>query len=161
MELKGHLARLAGAGAAGAFASTLLFGTTASAQAASSPRAVHYQVVNGNSRNACLQVVITQSGQGRLVLATCDRSAKQVWTIAGGVFKNPATNQCLDGDGSAVYTQRCNTDGYQQWTTTSGSRKYIRHVKSGNYLHAGGGIGDRVGFRPSTGTASRWVIGRV
>ncbi|MEW2411072.1 ricin-type beta-trefoil lectin domain protein [Streptomyces griseoviridis] len=153
MELKGLLARLAGAGAAGAFASSLLFGTTASAQTASSPRAVHYQVVNGNSRNACLQVVIT--------LATCDRSAKQVWTIAGGVFKNPATNQCLDGDGSAVYTQRCNTDGYQKWTTTSGSRKYIRHVKSGNYLHAGGGIGDRVGFRSSTGTASRWVIGRV
>ncbi|MGW1976248.1 RICIN domain-containing protein [Streptomyces sp. NPDC001889] len=149
--------RLAGTGAAMAFGSALLVGAETSAQAAP----VNYQVVNGNSRNACLQLVNVSADRKNLVLATCDRSAKQVWRIAGGVFSNPASGFCLDGDGADVYALRCNGGGYQKWTTTSGSPKSIRHNQSGRYLHADGEAGDQVVFKPTKATASRWVLDRL
>ncbi|MFH8561896.1 RICIN domain-containing protein [Streptomyces sp. NPDC017988] len=157
MELKGHLARLAGAGAAIPFGSTLLVGGATPAQAAP----VYYQVINGNSSNACLQVVDAQTGKGNLVLARCDRSAKQVWTISGGIFRNPASGHCLDGNGADVYSHPCNGGGYQKWTTTSGTAKSIKHNWSGKYLHADGDIGNQVVFRPTIETASRWVFDQV
>ncbi|MFI5940773.1 RICIN domain-containing protein [Streptomyces uncialis] len=157
MELTGNLLRLAGAGAAIALSATPLVGAP-SAQAAP---VVNYQVVNGNSRNACLQVVNAHTRTGNVVLATCDRSAKQVWRIGGGIFRNPASNHCLDGNGTDVYTTRCNTDGYQKWKTTSGSPKYINQDRGGKYLHAAGRVGEHVVYKPSSGTSSRWVIGRV
>ncbi|MFB7914645.1 ricin-type beta-trefoil lectin domain protein [Streptomyces sp. NPDC056061] len=156
MELRGNLVRLAGAGAAIAFTSTLLVGATASAQAA----AVNYQVINGNSSNSCLQVNIS-GGKGNLVLGNCDRSAKQVWQISGGVFKNPASGHCLDGNGTDVYTYPCNGGAFQKWTTTSGSPKSIKHNQSGKYLDANGKVGAQVVFQPTIGTASRWVIDQV
>lgn len=156
MGLRTHLIRLAGAGAAVACGSTLLVGGATSAQAA----AVNYQVINGNSSNSCLQVNIS-GGKGNLVLGTCDRSAKQVWQIAGGVFRNPASGHCLDGNGADVYTYPCNGGAYQKWTTTSGSPKSIRHDESGKYLDANGKVGARVVFQPTIGTASRWVIDAV
>lgn len=158
MELKGHFIRLAGAGAAIAFGSTLLVGGATSAQAAAP---VYYQVINGNSRNSCLQVVGTPTGKGNVVLGNCDRSAKQVWTITGGIFRNPASGHCLDGNGADVYTYPCNGGAYQKWTTTSGSPKSIRHDWSKKYLHADGIVGHEVVFRPTIGTASRWVIDQV
>ncbi|WP_434599928.1 RICIN domain-containing protein [Streptomyces sp. A5-4] len=158
MELKGRFIRLAGAGAAIAFGSTLLAGAPASAQAAAP---VYYQVINANSRNSCLQVVDVPTGKGNLVLGNCDRSAKQVWTISGGIFRNPVSGHCLDGNGADVYTFPCNGGGYQQWTTTSGSPKSIKHNWSGKYLHANGLLGAQVVFQPTIGTASRWVIDQV
>ncbi|MFF1324944.1 RICIN domain-containing protein [Streptomyces chartreusis] len=156
MEFKGNLMRLAGAGAAIAFGSTLLVGGATSAQAAP----VNYQVINGNSSNSCLQVNIS-GGKGNLVLGKCDRSAKQVWQIAGGIFRNPASGHCLDGNGADVYTFPCNGGAYQKWTTTSGSAKSIRHTQSGKYLDANGTVGAQVVFQPTIGTASRWVIDPV
>jgi hypothetical protein len=156
MELRGSLIRLAGAGAAAVFGSALMVGAATSAQAAP----VNYQVINGNSSNACLQVNIS-GGKGDLVLGTCDRSAKQVWQISGGVFRNPASGQCLDGNGADVYTYPCNGGAYQKWTTTSGSPKSIRHTQSGKYLDANGQVGAEVVFQPTIGTASRWVIDAV
>jgi hypothetical protein len=156
MELKGYLNRLAGAGAAIAVGSALLVGGASSAQAAS----VNYQVINANSRNSCLQVNIS-GGKGNLVLGTCDRSAKQVWQIAGGVFRNPASGHCLDGNGADVYTFPCNGGQYQKWTTTSGSKKSIKHNQSGKYLDANGKVGAQVVFQPTIGTASRWVFDAV
>jgi len=156
VELKGHLVRLAGAGAAIVCGSTLLIGAATPAQAAP----VNYQVINGNSSNSCLQVNIS-GGKGNLVLGTCDRSAKQVWQISGGVFRNPASNHCLDGNGTDVYTYPCNGGAYQLWTTTSGSPKSIQHKESGKYLDANGKVGAQVVFQPTIGTASRWVIDAV
>jgi hypothetical protein len=156
MELKGNLIRLAGAGAAIAFGATLLVGGETSAQAATP----FYQVINGNSSNSCLQVNIS-AGKGNLVLGNCDRSAKQVWTITGGVFRNPASGHCLDGNGADVYTFPCNGGGFQKWTTTSGSPKSIKHNESGKYLDANGAVGAEVVFQPTIGTASRWVIDQV
>ncbi|MER8000022.1 RICIN domain-containing protein [Streptomyces sp. NPDC095613] len=155
MELKGNLVRLAGAGAALAFGSALLVGAASPAQAAA-----NYQVINGNSSNSCLQVNLS-GGKGNVVLGRCDRSAKQVWQISGGVFRNPASRHCLDGNGADVYTLPCNDGPYQKWTTTSGHAKSIKHTWSGKYLHANGAVGDQVDFRPSAGTASRWVIDQV
>ncbi|NUT46978.1 MAG: hypothetical protein HOV94_06585 [Saccharothrix sp.] len=157
MELKAKLARLAGVGAAVAFGSSLLVGAATTAQAAT----VYYQVINGNSSNSCLQVVDVPTGKGNLVLGNCDRSAKQVWTITGGVFRNPASGHCLDGNGADVYTYPCNGGAYQKWTTTSGSPKSISHDWSGKYLHASGTVGAQVVFQPTIGTASRWVIDQV
>jgi hypothetical protein len=161
MERKGHFTRLAGAGAAIAFGSTLLDGAATPAQAAP----VYYQVINGNSSNSCLQVsgvvLDDPADQGNIVLGNCDRSAKQVWTITGGIFRNPASGHCLDGNGADVYTYRCNAGGYQKWTTTSGSPKSIKHDWSGKYLHANGTVGAQVVFQPTIGTASRWVIDQV
>lgn len=156
MGLKGNFIRLAAAGAAVAFGSTLLVGGATSAQAAP----VNYQVINGNSSNSCLQVNIS-GGKGNLVLGTCDRSAKQVWQISGGIFRNPASGHCLDGNGADVYTFPCNGGAYQKWTTTSGSPKSIKHNQSGKYLHASGKVGAEVVFQPTIGTASRWVIDQV
>ncbi|MFJ7059877.1 RICIN domain-containing protein [Streptomyces griseobrunneus] len=156
MELKNSLTRLAGVGAAIACGSTLLLGAATSAQSAP----VNYQVINGNSRNSCLQVNIS-GGKGNLVLGTCDRSAKQVWQISGGVFRNPASGHCLDGNGADVYTFPCNAGQYQKWTTTSGSPKSIKHNQSGKYLDANGTVGAQVVFQPTIGTASRWVIDQV
>ncbi|MEV7085203.1 ricin-type beta-trefoil lectin domain protein [Streptomyces sp. NPDC093085] len=164
MGLKETFTRLAGASAAIACGATLLAGGAASAQAAPAaraPQAVNYQVANGNNRNACLQVSNTSGGKGDIVLGTCDRSAKQVWRIAGGVFSNPASGHCLDGNGADVYTHKCNGGKYQKWSTTSGSPKYIKHTESGRYLHASGKVGSEVGFQPTTGTSSRWVITKV
>ncbi|MFJ6572187.1 RICIN domain-containing protein [Streptomyces sp. NPDC091292] len=158
MELKGNLKRLAGTGAALAFSSTLLVGAGTSAQAAAP--VVYYQVINGNSSNSCLQVNVS-GGKGNLVLGNCDRSAKQVWTIKGGIFRNPASNHCLDGNGADVYTFECNGGKYQKWTTTSGSPKSIQHDESKKYLHANGRVGAEVEFKPTIGTASRWVIDQV
>lgn len=158
MELKGSLIRLAGAGAALALGSTLMVGAATSAQAA----VTNYQVINGNSSNACLQVTAKTGEQGIVILGTCDRSAKQVWQIQGGVFRNPATNECLDGNGAEVYTLPCDsTDAYQRWTTTSGSPKSISHDVSGHYLNGSGVVGSQVNFQPTIGTASRWVIDQV
>ncbi|MFF2851932.1 ricin-type beta-trefoil lectin domain protein [Streptomyces sp. NPDC058001] len=156
MELKGNVIRIAGAGAAIAFSSTLLVGTATSAQAAP----VYYQVINGNSSNSCLQVNIS-GGKGNLVLGNCDRSAKQVWTIIGGIFRNPTSGHCLDGNGADVYTFPCNGGGFQKWTTTSGSPKSIKHNQSGKYLDANGKVGAEVVFKPTIATASRWVIDQV
>ncbi|MFE5096220.1 ricin-type beta-trefoil lectin domain protein [Streptomyces sp. NPDC056638] len=156
MELKGNFIRLAGASAAIAFGSTLLVGAATSAQAAP----VNYQVINGNSSNSCLQVNIS-GGKGNLVLGNCDRSAKQVWQISGGIFRNPASGHCLDGNGADVYTFPCNGGEFQKWTTTSGSPKSIRHTQSGKYLDANGKAGAQVVFQSTIGTASRWVIDPV
>ncbi|WP_405796612.1 RICIN domain-containing protein [Streptomyces sp. NBC_01506] len=167
MELKGKLVRLAGAGAAMAFGSTLLVGAGTSAQAvetaeaARAPQAVNYQVINGNSRNSCLQVVNIVDDKGNVTLGKCDRSAKQVWQISGGFFKNPGSGHCLDGNGADVYTFRCNNGGYQKWTTTSGSPKQIKHNWSREYLDANGSVGAHAVFQPSAGTASRWVFDKV
>lgn len=167
MELKGNLVRLAGTGAAMVFGSTLLVGAAASAQAAQTasvraPQAVSYQVVNGNNSKACLQVTNAHTGTGTVSLGTCDRSAKQKWEISGGVFKNSATGHCLDGNGANVYTKPCNNGGYQKWTTTSGSPKYIRHTQSkGKYLHANGKVGDLAVFKTASGSSSRWVLGQL
>jgi hypothetical protein len=159
MGLKGHVIRLAGAGAAITLGSTVLVGAATSAQAATP---VYYQVINGNSSNSCLQAVVPdRNAQGNVVLGNCDRSAKQVWTIAGGIFRNPASGQCLDGNGADVYTLPCNAGDFQKWTTTSGSPKSIRHNWSGKYLHANGLVGAQVVFQPTIGTASRWVIDQV
>ncbi len=159
MELKGSLIRLAGAGAALALGSTVMVGAATSAQAAA---VTNYEVINGNSSNACLQVTAKTGEQGIVVLGTCDRSAKQVWQIQGGVFRNPATNGCLDGNGAEVYTLPCDsTDPYQKWTTTSGSPKSIRHVQSSYYLNGSGVVGSQVNFQPTIGTGSRWVIDQV
>jgi hypothetical protein len=159
MELKGHFIRLTGAGAAIAFGSTLLVGAATSAQAAPP---VYYQVINGNSSNSCLQAVVPDpKAKGNVVLGNCDRSAKQVWTITGGIFRNPASGHCLDGNGADVYMYPCNGGPYQKWTTTSGSPKSIRHDWSTKYLHANGNVRDEVEFRPTIGTASRWVIDKV
>ncbi|MEU5180694.1 RICIN domain-containing protein [Streptomyces longwoodensis] len=156
MELKASLTRFAGVGAALACGAALLAGGTAPARAA----AVNYQVINGNSSNSCLQVNIS-GGKGDLVLGTCDRSAKQVWQISGGVFRNPASGHCLDANGADVYTFPCNGGAYQKWTTTSGSPKSIRHDWSGTYLDANGRVGATVGLQPTISTASRWVIDPV
>ncbi|MFD3682292.1 ricin-type beta-trefoil lectin domain protein [Streptomyces sp. NPDC058613] len=159
MELKGQFSRLAGAGAAIAIGSTLLVGAPASAQAAAP---VYYQVINANSSNSCLQVVMdVPAGKGNLVLGNCDRSAKQVWTITGGIFRNPQSGHCLDGNGADVYTFPCNGGAYQKWTTTSGTKKSIKHDWSGKYLDANGRVGASVVFQPTIGTASRWVFDRV
>nr|WP_052477762.1 ricin-type beta-trefoil lectin domain protein [Kibdelosporangium sp. MJ126-NF4]CEL13817.1 hypothetical protein [Kibdelosporangium sp. MJ126-NF4]CTQ88185.1 hypothetical protein [Kibdelosporangium sp. MJ126-NF4] len=158
MKLKDNLTRLTGAVAAIAFGSTLLVGAASAAQAAAP---VYYQVINGNSRNACLQVMDAQTGEGYLVLGVCDRSAKQVWTIINGVFRNPASGHCLDGNGAKVYTKPCNGGGYQQWTTTSDSPKSIKHEHSDKYLHGTGTVGSQVIFQRTIGEASRWVIDQV
>ncbi|MFD3719066.1 ricin-type beta-trefoil lectin domain protein [Streptomyces sp. NPDC058674] len=157
MDRKGIFIRLAGAGAAIAFGSTLLVAAPASAQAAP----VYYQVINANSRNSCLQLAIDPTGKGNLVLGTCDRSAKQVWTITGGIFRNPQSGHCLDGNGADVYTFPCNGGAYQKWTTTSGTKKSIKHDWSGKYLDANGRVGASVVFQPTIGTASRWVFDQV
>lgn len=158
MARKGRLTRLAGAGAALALGSTLMVGAATTAQAAP----VYYQVINGNSSNACLQVTAQTGEEGIVVLGTCDRSAKQVWQISGGVFRNPATGECLDGNGAKVYTLPCNGGLYQLWTTTSSSNpKSIYHDWSGNYLNGSGVIGSQVNFQPTIGTASRWVIDQL
>jgi hypothetical protein len=153
VEFKGNLTRLAGAGAALAFGSTLLVGAASSAQATP----VYYQVHNANNSAACLQVYISGS-KGNIGLGNCDRSAKVVWTITGGIFRNPASGHCLDGNGTDVYTFPCNGGAYQDWTTSSGSPKYIRHTESGKYLSARGILGEEVGFESTTATTSRWVI---
>jgi hypothetical protein len=158
MNVKKRPARLAGVAAAIAFGSTLLVGAATPAQAVP---AVYYQVINGNSANSCLQVVDVPTGKGNLVLGNCDRSAKQVWTIVNGVWTNPASGHCLDGNGADVYTYPCNYGPYQHYTTTSGSPKYIRHSQSLKYLHANGIVGSHVVYAPTTGTSSRWVIDQV
>ncbi|MEV7867784.1 ricin-type beta-trefoil lectin domain protein [Streptomyces sp. NPDC088124] len=163
MGLKGTFTRFAGAGAALAFGSTLLAGAATSAQAAQTaqaPQAANFQVINGNSSNSCLQVVNISAGKGNVTLGKCDRSAKQVWQISGGFFKNPASGHCLDGNGADVYTFKCNKGKYQKWTTTSGSPKQIKHDWSGKYLHGNGKVGSEVVFKPA-GQSSRWVIGQV
>lgn len=170
MEPKRSLTRLAGVGAAMAFGSTLLVGAATSAQAeqtqaqAQAPQAVLYQVINGNSRNACLQVVDIAHNKGNVTLGTCNGSARQKWEVIDGYFVNKAVSphHCLDGNGADVYTFECDFDnGFQKWTTTSGSPKSIRHSQSRKYLHANGNIGENAVFKPSIGTASRWVIERV
>ncbi|WIX77133.1 ricin-type beta-trefoil lectin domain protein [Amycolatopsis carbonis] len=155
MEFRGNRTRIAAAGAAVAFGSALLVAGATSAQAAG-----NYQVINGNSSNSCLQVNIS-GGKGNLVLGTCDRSAKQVWRIAGGIFTNPASGQCLDGNGTDVYTYPCNGGAYQKWTTTGSSPTSIRHTQSGKYLDASGKVGAQVVFQSTIGLASRWVIDAV
>ncbi|MER5351891.1 RICIN domain-containing protein [Kitasatospora sp. NPDC002551] len=154
MELKGNLVRIAGAGAAVALGSTLLVGGATPAHAVT-----YYQVAVYNT-NSCLQVNAS-TVPGNVILGTCDRSAKQVWTISGGVFTNPASNHCLDGNGADVYTYPCNGGAYQKWTTTSGSPKSIRHTWSGKYLDASGRAGAEVGFQPTASAAARWVISVV
>ncbi|MCE6995370.1 RICIN domain-containing protein [Saccharothrix sp. S26] len=157
MGLKGKRIRLVGVGAAVAFGSTLLAGTATTAQAAP----VYYQVINANGINSCLQVNIS-GGKGNLVLGNCDRSAKQVWTISGGIFRNPVSGHCLDGNGADVYTFPCNGGAYQKWTTISStSKKSIRHDWSGKFLDGNGALGANVVFQPSIETASRWVIDQV
>ncbi|MFJ6621361.1 RICIN domain-containing protein [Kitasatospora sp. NPDC091335] len=155
MESKGNVTRIAGAGAAIAFSSTLLVGGATPAHAVT-----YYEVANANNTSACLQVD-ARTDPGNVVLGSCDRSAKQVWQISGGVFKNPASGHCLDGNGADVYTHPCNGGDYQKWTTTSGSPKSIKHNKSGKYLDANGTVGAEVGFQPTISTASRWVIRTV
>ncbi|MEU5266031.1 ricin-type beta-trefoil lectin domain protein [Amycolatopsis sp. NPDC021455] len=152
MEFKGNLTRLAGACAALAFGSTLLVGGASSAQAAP----VYYQVHNANNSRLCLQLNIS-AGKGNVILGDCNRSASVVWTISGGIFRNPVSGHCLDGNGADVYTFPCNGGAYQQWSN-SASPTYIKHAWSDKYLTARGIPGEEVAFATSTATSSRWVI---
>lgn len=153
MEFKGTARRLGSTGASVALGATLLAAGAGSAEAGPNDYTVH----NGNSSDACLQVVIS-GGKGNLYLGKCDGRKSQVWHIAGGIFSNPNSGHCLDGNGADVYTFKCNGGEFQKWTTTSGAAKSIRHTWSGKYLHADGDVGNEVVFRPTLTTASRWVF---
>lgn len=152
MEFRGIIRRVAGAGAAVVFGAALLVGGATSAQAGPND----FKIVNGNSSDACLTVVIS-GDKGNLYLVRCDGRASQVWHVVNGVFSNPNSGHCLDGNGADVYTFRCNGGAYQKWTTTSGTAKSIKHTQSGKYLHADGDVGNEVVFRSPITSASRWV----
>ena len=153
MEFRGIVRRLAGAGLVAAAGATLLVGGATGAQALPQP----FEVLNGNAGNLCMDHHIT-SGKGRVFLGVCDGTASQQWHIAGGKFSN-ASGHCLDGNGGQVYTFPCQAGNpYQQWTTTAGNPKSIRHSQSGKYLHGNGNPNETLTFKPTLGTASRWVF---
>lgn len=154
MKCRGYLSRPVRAAATVAVGLTLLVGTAITAPALP----VYYQVRSANWGSDCLQIDLWPEGdRGAVYMEGCNRSASQVWQIAGGVFRNPATGHCLDGNGTFVYTYPCNNGAYQKWTTTSGTKKYIRHNWSGHYLYTGAHADSDVLFDVN-GRASRFMI---
>jgi len=54
---------------------------------------------------------------GKVYQIRCNNGDNQKWeAIDYNRYRNKATSRCLDSDSRSVYTNECNTDGYQAWT---------------------------------------------
>jgi len=152
MEFKGIIRKVTGAGVAVGFVATLLVGGAQGAQAATP-----IQIINANT-GTCLTLKTIDGFKGQVTTATCQAgNQSQIWVVAGGIIRSPKWGHCLDGNGADVYTYPC-TDGneWQKWTTTSGDKKWIRHERSGRYLHSSGNNNEHVVFKDQVDSC-RWI----
>jgi hypothetical protein len=72
--------------------------------------------------------------QGRVVQKCMGSAPNNKWEFDGKLLKNKGTGQCLDGNGSSIYTGGCSASNpYQHWSIEGGGTK-IKHGQSGKCI---------------------------
>ncbi|MEV6442933.1 ricin-type beta-trefoil lectin domain protein [Amycolatopsis sp. NPDC051716] len=162
METRGMARRFAGAGAAAAFAATLLAGVATGAQAAGA--ATTDTATQGEFGASAVSRILYASDHRFCVDAWpgdvvqtmfCDGTPTQNWdNYTAGKFRNVGNGRCLGSDGAVVFTTAC-TSPSTNWTTTSGSPKKFTHVATGKCMHGYPAAVERVVVVECSG-ATRW-----
>ncbi|ALG11144.1 RICIN domain-containing protein [Kibdelosporangium phytohabitans] len=161
MGLTATSRRLAGVGAAAAFASALLFGVVQGAGTAAAADNI-YLVKNGNT-GRCLTANNLQEPRNDVFTRDCVGAATQKWRIVGGHFipqGNAKPLRCLDYGDPFVGTFPCDGGEFQDWST-NGSRTWIKHVSTNSCLNSTGEANALVVLSPCGGGSSRWVTVKV
>lgn len=157
MGFRGMIRPLVGASTAALAAAALLFGP-GSATAATGQEEIGVAATRIHILHASQRTRIDSNRNGAVYTLTANSSLNQKWeNYTTGKFRNAATGLCLGSDGTNVFTTSCalsTTD----WTTTSGSPKYIIHRRTGHYLHNDGISGQHLGMKPTSAGATRWSV---
>ncbi|KOV84970.1 hypothetical protein [Nocardia sp. NRRL S-836] len=158
MEIRGIVRRITGAGAVvAATAAMLLGGVSGAATANTGAGEVTAAVTYLNIKHASARTCLDSNAAGAVYTRVCESGNRnQQWDNSTlGKFKNVATGRCLASTGSAVLTLGACSDTRTNWTTTSGSPKYIKNVNYGICAHNNGGNGEAVG-PAACASATRW-----